>query len=31
MNAIETVSLTKFYGKSRGINDIDMTSFRPPE
>ena len=25
MNAIETVSLTKFYGKSRGINDIDLT------
>ena len=25
MNAVETVSLTKFYGKSRGINDIDLT------
>ncbi len=25
MNAIETNSLTKFYGKSRGINDIDLT------
>ncbi|MDE6731900.1 MAG: ABC transporter ATP-binding protein [Oscillospiraceae bacterium] len=25
MNAIETISLTKFYGKSRGINDIDLT------
>lgn len=25
MNAIETSSLTKFYGKSRGINDIDLT------
>lgn len=25
MNAVETVSLTKFYGKSRGIIDIDLT------
>ncbi len=25
MNAVETVSLTKFYGKSRGINGIDLT------
>ncbi len=25
MNAIATSSLTKFYGKSRGINDIDLT------
>ena len=25
MNAVETVSLTKFYGKSRGINEIDLT------
>lgn len=25
MNAIETNSLTKFYGKSRGINNIDLT------
>lgn len=25
MNAVETVSLTKFYGKSRGINDIGLT------
>lgn len=25
MNAIETVSLTKFYGKARGINEIDLT------
>ncbi|MDE7434305.1 MAG: ABC transporter ATP-binding protein [Lachnospiraceae bacterium] len=25
MNAIETVSLTKYYGKSRGITDIDLT------
>lgn len=25
MNAVETVSLTKFYGKSRGINNIDLT------
>lgn len=25
MNAIETSALTKFYGKSRGINDIDLT------
>lgn len=25
MNAVETVSLTKFYGKSRGINDINLT------
>lgn len=24
MNAIETVSLTKFYGKARGINDINL-------
>lgn len=25
MNAVETVSLTKLYGRSRGINDIDLT------
>ncbi len=25
MNAVETVLLTKFYGKSRGINEIDLT------
>ncbi len=25
MNAVETVSLTKFYGKSRGINNVDLT------
>lgn len=25
MNAIETLALTKFYGKSRGINEIDLT------
>lgn len=25
MNAVETVSLTKFYGKARGITDIDLT------
>jgi len=25
MNAIETTKLTKFYGKSRGIVDVDMT------
>lgn len=25
MNAVETVLLTKFYGKSRGINNIDLT------
>ncbi|MGB4593605.1 MAG: ABC transporter ATP-binding protein [Coriobacteriia bacterium] len=25
MNAIETVKLTKYYGKSRGIVDLDMT------
>ena len=25
MNAIATSSLTKFYGKSRGMNDIDLT------
>ncbi len=25
MNAVETVSLTKFYGKSRGINGINLT------
>lgn len=25
MNAVETVSLTKSYGKSRGINDVDLT------
>lgn len=25
MNAIETVSLTKFYGNARGINGIDLT------
>lgn len=25
MNAIETVSLTKFYGKSRGICNVDLT------
>ncbi len=25
MNAVETVSLTKFYGRSRGINGIDLT------
>ena len=25
MNAVETVSLTKFYGKSRGIKDIDLS------
>lgn len=25
MNAIETTSLTKYYGKSRGIMDIDLT------
>lgn len=24
MNAIETVSLTKFYGKARGITDVDL-------
>lgn len=27
MNAVETVSLTKFYGEARGINDIDLTVF----
>lgn len=25
MNAVETASLTKFYGKARGINDINLT------
>lgn len=25
MNAVETVSLTKFYGKARGITDINLT------
>lgn len=25
MNAIKTISLTKYYGKSRGITDIDLT------
>jgi ABC-type branched-subunit amino acid transport system ATPase component len=25
MNVIETVKLTKYYGKSRGIVDVDMT------
>lgn len=25
MNAVETVSLTKFYGKSRGISEINLT------
>ncbi len=25
MNAVETYALTKFYGKSRGINEIDLT------
>ena len=25
MNAIETSKLTKYYGKSRGIVDVDMT------
>lgn len=25
MNAVETLLLTKFYGKSRGINEIDLT------
>ncbi len=25
MNAIETAKLTKYYGKSRGIVDVDMT------
>lgn len=25
MNAVETVSLTKFYGKARGISDVNLT------
>ena len=25
MNAVETISLTKFYGKARGITDINLT------
>ncbi len=25
MNAVETVSLTKYYGRARGINDINLT------